>query len=107
MPIRIIHRNGTAAQWTTANPTLAEGEMGLETDTKKFKIGDGSTAWNALAYGGLQGNQGPQGAQGIQGPQGNPGATGATGATTYVGNIDGGNSSTVYGGNNPIDGGTS
>lgn len=43
-------RRGTAAQWTTANPILAVAEMGLETDTKKFKFGDGSTAWNALAY---------------------------------------------------------
>jgi hypothetical protein len=32
------------------NPTLAEGELGLETDTKKLKVGDGSTAWNSLGY---------------------------------------------------------
>jgi hypothetical protein len=70
MPVRIIHRNGTALQWTNANPILAEGEMGLETDTKKFKIGDGILAWNALAYGGLQGNVGPQGIQGPIGPTG-------------------------------------
>lgn len=43
-------RRGTAAQWTSANPTLASGEWGFETDTKKGKIGDGSTAWNSLAY---------------------------------------------------------
>lgn len=43
-------RRGTAAQWTSANPTLAAGEWGFETDTKKGKIGDGSTAWNSLAY---------------------------------------------------------
>ena len=44
-------RRGTAAQWTTANPTLAQGEVGLETDTGKLKIGNGSTVWTALGYG--------------------------------------------------------
>lgn len=48
-------RRGTAAQWTAANPVLAEGEVGLETDTTQFKVGDGSTAWNSLSYAPLQG----------------------------------------------------
>jgi hypothetical protein len=43
-------RAGTASAWTSANPTLAAGEPGLETDTRKIKYGDGSTAWNSLAY---------------------------------------------------------
>jgi hypothetical protein len=43
-------RRGTAAQWTSANPTLAAGEFGFETDTGKAKIGNGVTAWNSLAY---------------------------------------------------------
>ena len=43
-------RRGTASQWTTANPVLAAGEIGFETDTNKFKIGDGSSAWTALPY---------------------------------------------------------
>lgn len=43
-------RRGTASQWTSANPTLASGEWGFESDTNKTKIGDGSTAWNSLAY---------------------------------------------------------
>lgn len=43
-------RNDTAASWTSNNPTLAQGEMGLETDTNRFKFGDGSTAWNSLPY---------------------------------------------------------
>ncbi len=43
-------RRDTAALWTSANPTLASGELGLETDTGKIKIGDGSTAWTSLAY---------------------------------------------------------
>jgi len=43
-------RRGTAAQWEEVNPTLAEGELGFETDTKKIKVGDGTTAWNSLFY---------------------------------------------------------
>jgi hypothetical protein len=43
-------RRGTAAQWTSANPTLAAGEFGYETDTGKAKIGNGSSAWTALSY---------------------------------------------------------
>ena len=43
-------RRGTAAQWTSANPVLAAGEMGVETDTQRSKFGDGTTAWASLAY---------------------------------------------------------
>lgn len=43
-------KRGTAAAWTSANPVLAAGEAGFETDTKKMKVGDGSTAWTSLAY---------------------------------------------------------
>jgi hypothetical protein len=43
-------RRGTAAEWTSANPTLASGEFGFETDTGKIKIGNGSTAWTSLGY---------------------------------------------------------
>ena len=47
---QIQTRRGTAATWTSTNPTLAAGEIGFESDTGKFKIGTGSTAWNSLAY---------------------------------------------------------
>jgi hypothetical protein len=50
MATRMQQRRGTAAQWTAANPTLAAGEIGFETDTSKFKIGNGSSAWTALTY---------------------------------------------------------
>lgn len=43
-------RRDTAANWTSANPILAQGEMGVETNTRKLKIGDGTTAWNSLSY---------------------------------------------------------
>lgn len=43
-------RRDTAANWTSSNPILADGEMGYEKDTGKFKFGDAVTAWNSLAY---------------------------------------------------------
>lgn len=50
MADRIQVRRDTAANWTSANPTLAQGEIGYETDTDKVKIGDGTTAWTSLGY---------------------------------------------------------
>lgn len=78
MTVQIQLRRGTAQQWTDANPTLAEGEIGVATDTGQFKIGTGNTAWNSLSYGGLTGPSGPVGATG---PTGSAGATGPTGPT--------------------------
>ena len=43
-------KRGSASSWTSANTVLASGEIGFETDTKKMKVGDGSTAWNSLLY---------------------------------------------------------
>jgi len=43
-------RRDTAANWTAADPTVLAGELAYETDTGKWKIGDGSTAWTSLAY---------------------------------------------------------
>ena len=43
-------RRDTAANWTSTNPTLAAGEFGVETNTNKFKIGNGSSTWNGLSY---------------------------------------------------------
>jgi len=48
MAVQIQMRRGTLSQWATANPTLADGEWGLETDTNKFKIGNGTDAWNSI-----------------------------------------------------------
>jgi hypothetical protein len=52
MPVvtQVQVRRGTASEWTSANPTLASGEWGFETDTLKVKIGNGLTAWTSLAY---------------------------------------------------------
>ncbi len=97
-------RRGTAAQWTSRNPLLKQGEPGYETDTGKIKFGDGVKYWNQLGYlagAGVPGDSayevavangfvgteaewldslvGPQGPQGIQGIQGNTGAQGIQG----------------------------
>ena len=50
MATRMQQRRGTAAQWTAANPILAAGEIGFETDTSRFKMGNGSSTWSALTY---------------------------------------------------------
>ena len=55
MAQQIQFRRDTAANWTSVNPILAIGELGLETNTGQFKIGDGVTAWSSLSYGGLVG----------------------------------------------------
>ena len=43
-------RRDTAANWTSNNPTLLAGELGYESDTGKWKVGTGSTAWTSLSY---------------------------------------------------------
>jgi hypothetical protein len=70
MAINIQLRRGNASEWTTANPTLALAELGIETDTDQFKIGDGATAWTALGYGGIVGPAGSDGADGSNGTNG-------------------------------------
>lgn len=55
MSVAIQLRRGTAAAWTSANPTLAAGEIGYETDTLAYKIGTGAAAWTSLAYATLGG----------------------------------------------------
>jgi len=50
MPAVIQVKRGTASSWTSANTVLAAGEIGYETDTRKFKVGDGSNNWTSLNY---------------------------------------------------------
>lgn len=50
MAVRQQQRRGTAAQWTSANPILSAAEIGVEIDTNKFKIGDGTNRWADLVY---------------------------------------------------------
>jgi len=50
MATRIQIRRGSSTDWTNANPVLAEGELGLELDTGRIKVGLGTTSWNYLDY---------------------------------------------------------
>ena len=56
MGISVQFRRGLDTDWTSGNPSLLAGELGYETNTGKFKIGDGVTHWNDLDYGGGQGD---------------------------------------------------
>ena len=53
---RIQLRNDLAATWNSKNPVLKKGEIGIEIDTRKMKVGDGTTTWNALSYMGADAN---------------------------------------------------
>lgn len=48
--VRLQLRQDTTENWNSANPVLLEGEMGYNTDTKQFKIGNGINSWNTLDY---------------------------------------------------------
>lgn len=52
--VKIQIRNDTANTWKTTNPVLLKGEMGIETDTRKFKFGDGVSTWTELDYASAQ-----------------------------------------------------
>ena len=50
MANRIQFRRDTTERWRTINPILQEGELGIDTDTGKMKIGDGFSSWTELPY---------------------------------------------------------
>lgn len=60
MAIKVQLRNDTSAAWSAANPVLMRGEVGIDRDSGRIKVGDGVTAWNSLPFA-LTGPQGPQG----------------------------------------------
>ena len=72
MAVKIQHRRDTASNWTASNPLLAQGEVGYEYDTGRFKVGNGTQLWTSLAY--SSGTTGPTGAA----------ATVAAGTTTTL-----------------------
>lgn len=49
-PDHIALTSRTSSDWTALNPVLLKGEIGIESDTLRMKIGNGNSAWNALAY---------------------------------------------------------
>ena len=83
-PAILRHRRDTAANWTSNNPVLEAGQLGYETDTLKFKLGNGTTAWTGLSY-----------ASGGSGPTGPTGPTGAGGALSYYGSFYDSNDQTL------------
>ncbi len=58
VPGQFQFRRDLSTNWSLFNPTLLAGELGIESDTDQFKLGDGITPWNSLGYGGLQGPPG-------------------------------------------------
>ena len=70
-------KRATAARWSSVNPVLAAGEFGYETDTRKLKLGDGTSSWTQLSY--LQGD-------GLPGADGADGKDGAA-ATIRIGTV--------------------
>jgi hypothetical protein len=88
MAVNILLRRGTAAEWTASNPTLLEGEVGVETDTKKLKVGDGLTVWASLPYINLT----PAAAASLYATSANPTFTGTVNGITKsmvgLGNVD-------------------
>ena len=55
MAVQIQFRRGAGSAWASANTVLAEGEVGINTTTSQFKIGDGTTGWNSLSYAPISG----------------------------------------------------
>lgn len=86
MAQQIQLRRGLAATWTAKNPILAIGEIGIEKDTDKFKIGNGVDTWNVRPYGGIIGPAGPAGVSTGSVGAGFDGLSSvlATGKTIYV-----------------------
>jgi hypothetical protein len=80
--LRFQFRRDLSNTWSTINPVLAQGELGLETDSTKFKLGDGTTEWNNLSYVGIQGPQGIPGIDGSDGSDGSDGVGVVQGGTT-------------------------
>ena len=76
-------KRAIASRWTSVNPILTSGELGLETNTFKLKFGDGTSHWNDLPYANI-GNEGPQGEKGDTGT----GLSRQTASTIDFGNED-------------------
>nr|DAN51384.1 MAG TPA: hyaluronidase [Caudoviricetes sp.] len=91
IPVRVQHKRMSAGDWASSTLVLLDGELGVESDTGKVKVGNGRDRFSALQYltgpkgdRGERGERGLQGIQGIQGqtgPQGNPGPKGDRGDT--------------------------
>ena len=100
IPVRVQHKRMSASDWASSTLILLDGELGVESDTGKVKVGNGRDRFSALQYltgpkgdRGERGEQGPKGADGVmrfeeltsqqreslRGPQGNAGPRGPEG----------------------------
>ncbi|MGT2801069.1 hyaluronate lyase [Streptococcus phage Javan290] len=68
IPLRVQHKRMSASQWASSSLILLEGELGIETDTGKVKVGDGRSRFSALQY--LTGPKGEKGDRGVPGETG-------------------------------------
>ena len=68
IPIRVQHKRMSASDWTSSTLVLLDGELGVESDTGKVKVGNGRDRFSALQY--LTGPKGDRGERGEQGPRG-------------------------------------
>ena len=83
IPVRVQHKRMSARDWASSPLVLLDGELGIESDTGKVKVGNGTDHFSALQYltgpKGDRGERGLKGEQGIQGVQGERGAQGERG----------------------------
>lgn len=77
IPIRVQHKRMTASEWADSSLVLLDGELGVESDTGKIKVGNGHDLYSALLY--LTGPKGDRGERGEQGPKGPTGPAGTQG----------------------------
>nr|DAX56652.1 MAG TPA: hyaluronidase [Caudoviricetes sp.] len=68
IPIRVQHKRMTASDWANSSLVLLDGELGVESDTGKVKVGNGRDRFSALQY--LTGPKGDKGERGETGPKG-------------------------------------
>lgn len=68
IPIRVQHKRMTASEWADSSLVLLDGELGVESDTGRVKVGNGHDLYSALLY--LTGPKGDRGERGEQGPKG-------------------------------------
>ena len=68
IPIRVQHKRMTASEWADSSIILLDGELGVESDTGRIKVGNGHDTYSALLY--LTGPKGDRGERGEQGPKG-------------------------------------
>ena len=92
IPIRVQHKRMPASDWANSPLILLDGELGVESDTGKVKVGNGRDRFSALQYltgpkgdRGERGEQGPKGADGVQGPIGPQGVQGERGQDGQAG----------------------